>query len=161
VAHLRTAGAGDGEAIVAIFQSAGAAALAYLPILHTDAEDRAFFGRLVATGATTVAVEDDLPLGFIVLGANSVEHLYVDPSAWRRGIGSLLLRDAQARRPGGLGLWVFQRNRAAIAFYESHAFTITETTTGAGNEEGEPDARMVWPGAPTVGDRAYDDPITS
>ena len=147
MAHLRTARAGDGDPVAAIFQSARAAALPYLPILHTDAEDRAFFGRLVATGATTVAVEDELLLGFIVLGANSVEHLYVDPSAWRRGIGSLLLRDAQARRPAGLGLWVFQRNRAAIAFYESHAFTISETTTGADNEEGEPDAWMVWPGA--------------
>lgn len=146
VARLRPARATDVDAVVAIFQSARAAALAYLPLLHTDAEDRVFFGRLLATGATTVAVEDEVLLGFIVLGADSVEHLYVDPSSWRRGIGSLLLRDAQARRPGGLELWVFRRNRAAIAFYESHAFTIAQTTTGSGNEEGEPDARMVWPG---------------
>lgn len=144
--QLRPAHESDGDAIVAIFRAARAAALSFLPILHTDAEDRAVFGRLVAAGATTVAVEDERLLGFLVLGAHSVEHLYVDPSAWRRGVGGRLLRDAQARRPGGLELWVFQRNHPAIAFYASHAFTITQTTTGTGNEEGEPDARMVWPG---------------
>ena len=126
------------DAIVDIFRSARAAALAYLPILHTDAEDRAFVGRLVATGAVTVAVEHDRVVGFIALGAAGIEHLYVDPGWWRRGVGSLLLRHAQALRPGGLELWVFQRNRAAIAFYEAHAFTIAQTTTGADNEEREP-----------------------
>lgn len=147
VAHLRAADAADGNAIVAIFQSARAAALAYLPILHTDAEDRAFFGGLIATGAVIVAVDDERVVGFTALGAASIEHLYVEPGSWRRGVGSLLLRQAQALRPAGLDLWVFQRNRAAIAFYEAHAFAIAETTTGADNEEREPDARMVWPGA--------------
>jgi len=146
VAHLRAANAADGNAIVAIFQSARAAALAYLPILHTDAEDRAFFGGLIAAGGVTVAVDHERVVGFIALGATGIEHLYVDPGSWRRGVGRLLVHHAQAVRPAGLDLWVFQRNRAAIAFYESHAFTIAETTKGAGNEEREPDARMVWPG---------------
>ena len=147
MAHLRAAEAADGDAIVAIFQSARAAALAYLPILHTDAEDRAFFGGLIATGDVTVAVDHERVVGFIALGAASIEHLYVEPGSWRRGVGSLLVHHAQALRPAGLDLWVFQRNRAAIAFYESHAFTIAETTTGADNDERKPDARMAWPGA--------------
>lgn len=146
VAHLRVADAADGNAIVALFQSARAAALAYLPILHTDAEDRAFFGGLIATGAVTVAVEGERVVGFIALGAAGIEHLYVDPGSWRSGVGSLLVHHAQALRPAGLDLWVFQRNRAAIAFYEAHGFTIVQTTTGTDNEEREPDARMVWPG---------------
>jgi ribosomal protein S18 acetylase RimI-like enzyme len=144
---VRAADTADGNTIVAIFQSARAAALAYLPILHTDAEDRVYFGGVIATGVVTVAVEDERVVGFIALSAASIEHLYVDPGSWRRGTGSLLLRQAQALRPGGLHLWVFQRNRAAIAFYESHGFTIAQTTTGAANEEHEPDARMIWPGA--------------
>jgi ribosomal protein S18 acetylase RimI-like enzyme len=106
-----------------------------------------YFGGLIAAGVVTVAVDDERVVGFIALGAASIEHLYVDPGSWRRGTGSLLLREAQALRPGGLDLWVFQRNRAAIAFYESHGFTIAQTTTGADNEEHEPDARMIWPGA--------------
>jgi ribosomal protein S18 acetylase RimI-like enzyme len=151
VSHLRAADAADGPAVVAIFQAARAAALAYLPILHSDAEDRAFFGGLIADGAVTAAADSERVVGFIALSAARIEHLYVDPGAWRRGVGSLLLRHAQTVRPGGLDLWVFRRNRAAIAFYESHGFAIAQTTTGA-NEEREPDARMVWP-APDL-DRA-------
>lgn len=151
MSQLRAADAADCPAVVAIFQAARAAALGYLPILHTDAEDRAFFGGLIAGGAVTAAADPERLVGFIVLGAARVEHLYVDPGAWRRGVGSLLLRHAQAVRPGGLDLWVFQRNRAAIAFYASHGFAIAQTTTGA-NEEREPDARMIWP-APDL-DRA-------
>ncbi|HVF79474.1 MAG TPA: GNAT family N-acetyltransferase [Solirubrobacteraceae bacterium] len=147
--HLRSAQASDVGAIVDVFQSARAAALGFVPVLHTDAEDRDFFGGLITGGAATVAVEDRTVIGFIVLGAACVEHLYVAPVAWRRGIGSLLLRHAQALRPAGLDLWVFQRNRAAVAFYEAHGFQMAETTDGAGNEEREPDARMVWsPGIP-------------
>lgn len=147
VTRLRTAHAGDADAVVGIFQSARAAALPYLPVVHSAAEDRAFFDRLVTSGATTVAVEAERVLGFIVLGATRVEHLYVDPAEQRRGVGSVLLRDAQSKRPSGLDLWVFERNRAAIAFYEAHGFGIVDTTAGAGNEEREPDARMAWPSA--------------
>jgi len=74
-----------------------------------------------------------------------VAHLYVDPEHWRQAIGGALLRRAQAVRPRGLDLWVFQRNTVAIAFHERHGFRIAELTDGSGNEEREPDARMVWP----------------
>ena len=84
---------------------------------------------------------------FIALGEARVEHLYVDPPHWREAIGTALVRHAQAARPDGLDLWVFRRNSAAIAFYERHGFHVAERTDGAGNEEREPDARMVWPGA--------------
>ena len=142
---LRPACAGDVDAIVEIFKSARAAALPSLPVLHTDDEHRAFFGGHVTRGAATVALDRDRIVGFIVLGAGRVEHLYVDPFAQRRGIGSMLLRHAQDRCADGLDLWLFQRNRAAIGFYEQHGFTIAEMTDGAGNEEREPDARMAWP----------------
>jgi ribosomal protein S18 acetylase RimI-like enzyme len=145
MAKLRAGHAGDRDAIVDIFQSARAAALPHLPILHPGAEDRDFFDGHVASGATTVAVDGERVLGFIVLAAARVEHIYVEPGAQRRGVGSLLLCHAQALHPGGLDLWVFQRNRAAIAFYEAHGFAIAETSDGATNEEREPDARMVWP----------------
>lgn len=152
MAQLRAAHAGDADAVVGVFQAARADALAYLPILHSDAEDRAFFGGLVASGATTVAVDGEQVLGFAVVDGGRVEHLYVEPGEQRRGVGSLLLRRAQALYPGGLDLWVFQRSRAAIAFYEAHGFAIAGTTDGAANEEHEPDARMVWRG--TTGDWA-------
>ena len=75
---------------------------------------------------------------------SDVDHLYVHPDHHRQGLGSALLRHAQAARPR-LELWVFQRNADAIAFYEAHGFAIVESTDGAGNEEREPDHRMAWP----------------
>ncbi len=145
MARLRAANAGDREAIVGVFHSARAAALPYLPVLHSGAEDRDFFDGHIAAGATTVAVEDGRVLGFIVVRGERVEHLYIDPGAQRSGVGSVLLCNAQVLHPEGLDLWVFQRNRDAIAFYEAHGFAIAETTDGSANEEREPDARMVWP----------------
>jgi ribosomal protein S18 acetylase RimI-like enzyme len=147
VARLRAAHAGDRDAIVDVFQSARAAALPHLPVLHSGAEDRDFFDGHIAGGATTVAAEGERVLGFIVVGESRVEHLYVEPGAQRAGLGSLLLCHAQAQHPDGLDLWVFQRNRMAIAFYEAHGFAIAETGDGSANEEREPDARMVWPRA--------------
>lgn len=144
---LRGAGLRDGDAIAAVFGAARDRALPFLPVLHTADEDRAFFARVAAAGATTVAVRGGRVIGFIALGKARVEHLYVDPSQWRRGVGGALLRHAQCGCPAGLDLWVFARNAAAIDFYAHHGFRVAERTDGAGNEEREPDVRMIWTAA--------------
>ena len=140
----RAAGPQDADAIAAVFGAARRSAMAYLPDLHTAEEDCAHFAGVVAAGGTTVAVHDRRVVAFITLGEARVEGLYVDPPHWHRGLGTMLLCHAQAVCPGGLDLWVFQRNAVAIAFYEHHGFRIAELTDGD-NEEREPDARMVWP----------------
>jgi len=150
---LRPAGPQDGDAIAAVFGAARRAAMAYLPALHSSDEDRAYFAGVVAAGGTTVALRGGRVVAFIALAEGWVEHLYVDPAHQRHGIGATLLRHAQAAAPEGLELWVFQRNTVAIAFYERHGFRLAERTDGAGNQEREPDARMVWPGQ-RVSDRA-------
>ena len=147
---LRAAEPPDGDAVAAVFGAARRAAMAYLPQLHSRDEDRVHFRGVVAADATTVAVRGGRVVGFVALHEAWVEHLYVEPALWRQGIGAALLRHAQAACPDGLQLWVFQRNTAAIAFYERHGFRIAELTDGAGNEEREPDARMIWPGAERV-----------
>ena len=43
-----------------------------------------------------------------------------------------------------LRLWTFQRNTDAIRFYESHGFKLVRETSGADNEEHEPDALYRW-----------------
>lgn len=143
---LRAAQAGDRRAVAEVFGAARDAALSFLPVVHTAQEHVAYFGGLVDRGGVTVAVAGGEVAGFLAACPGRVEHLYVGPEHWRRGIGSRLLRAVQAAQPGGLELWVFQRNVAAIAFYERHGFAVVEQTDGAGNEEREPDARMVWPG---------------
>ena len=115
----------------------------FLPVLHTDEEDRAYFESLVAGGGVTVAVADGDVAGYLALDGDHVDHLYIRPDHYRQGLGSELLRAAQAQRTQ-LDLWVFQRNTGAIAFYEAHGFTIVESTDGTANDEGEPDHRMAW-----------------
>lgn len=78
-------------------------------------------------------------VGFCAFGRGWLNHLYVDPSYQGLGIGGELLRIAMQSR-GRLTLWVFQQNAQAIRFYESHGFRLIETTDGAKNEEGVPDA---------------------
>jgi ribosomal protein S18 acetylase RimI-like enzyme len=146
MAQLRQARTEDTTAICDVFAASRAAGLPFLPVIHGPDEDLAFFGGLVEHGWTTVAEEDGAIVGFLVLSESRLEHLYVHPDHWRRAIGSQLLHKAQAARPGGFDLWVFQRNGAAIAFYERHGMQVAETTDGADNEELEPDALMVWLG---------------
>ncbi len=143
---IREATSADVSTIVDIFHRARAAALPFLPVLHSPAEDLAFFGGLVDAGAGRVAIEGERVRGFLILGPTSVEHLYVAPDAWRQGIGRALIEEAKRERPAGLDLWVFRRNEGAVAFYAAHGFSVVERTDGAGNEEGEPDVRMAWPG---------------
>lgn len=62
-----------------------------------------------------------------------------------RGIGGLLIRDAQARYPQ-LSLWTFQQNQGARRFYARHGFAELERSDGENgeNEEGLPDIRLGW-----------------
>ncbi len=91
-----------------------------------------------------MADEDGAPLGFVILHGGVIEHLYVQPEHQRRGVGAALLARARAVSPGGLALWCFVRNRPARAFYAREGFIEAEETDGSGNEEREPDVRLVW-----------------
>jgi GNAT superfamily N-acetyltransferase len=135
----------DADAIAAVFLAARAAAMPWLPVLHDHDDVRGFFATRVLGQCDVMVVrrEGDL-IGFLALCGDVVDHLYVRPQDRRRGIGSELLREAQARRPGGLELWAFQRNAPALAFYAKHGFAELFRTDGRDNEEREPDVRLGW-----------------
>jgi putative acetyltransferase len=139
---LRPARSADAPAITGVFQAARDHSLAFLPRLHTDAEDHAFFAGVVARDEVTVAEAGGTVVAFLALARDELEHLYVHPDHHRTGLGTALLAHAQAARTR-LELWVFQRNAGAIAFYEAHGFAIVGATEGD-NEEREPDFRMAW-----------------
>jgi GNAT superfamily N-acetyltransferase len=122
---------GDADEIARIFMASRRDALPYLPELHTDEDTHDFFAK------GTI-------LGFVAVKPGWVDHLYLRPGHYRRGIGSLLLAKAKSLQPGGLTLWAFQKNTRARAFYESHGFKPIEFTDGAANEENEPDVRYGW-----------------
>jgi GNAT superfamily N-acetyltransferase len=98
-----------------------------------------------------VAEHEGRPLGFLALRRSRTNHwetlekLYVDPTEQGRRIGTVLLDKAKELRPGGLHLWVFQKNAGARRFYERHGFQLVKLTDGSANMEREPDALYAWP----------------
>ncbi|HLX20745.1 MAG TPA: GNAT family N-acetyltransferase [Gaiellaceae bacterium] len=139
---IRRAALTDVEAIVAVFERSFAT-LDFLPRLHTHEQHLGFFDRCVADCETWVA-DDGEVLGFVVLREAELTQLYVDPSAFRRGIGAALLDTAKAERPDGFTLWVFQENAGARRFYEAHGLQCVRLTDGSFNEERTPDALYAW-----------------
>ena len=146
---VRAAPAGDLGGIVAVFERSRAAAMPWLPVLHSPDEDLRFFADEIDRSQAWVSLAEGQVTAFAVLRDGWLHHLYVDPPCQGRGIGGELLDRVVAASPGGLQLWVFERNVRAQAFYRVHGFEVVERTDGAGNEEREPDLLMSYtPGAP-------------
>ena len=83
--------------------------MTYLPRIPD--EDRPKLGGwIVERHEVWVAEQDGIVTGFIGLEPGYLSHIYVDPSAQNRGIGTALLAHAKALLPDGMQLWVFQRN---------------------------------------------------
>jgi GNAT superfamily N-acetyltransferase len=76
-----------------------------------------------------------------------VPHLHVASGWQRQEIGTRLIGRAKAAAPGGLALYAFRRNHAALALFAWHGFALTACHDGAANDEAEPDLRLVRPAA--------------
>ena len=147
---IRRAVAADAEAVVRVFQAARTGAMPWLPVLHTTEEDVGFFGRALA-GEAYVFELDGAVAGFAVVGEAELDHLYVEPDAQGRGIGSALFALVAEVRPNGFRLWVFRDNTAARRFYEARGCRVVRGTDGADNEERTPDVLYEWsPPAPAT-----------
>jgi GNAT superfamily N-acetyltransferase len=145
--RLREALASDADALAAIHLAARRNAMPYLPVLHTDAEVRAWLAEVVLPNARVwVAELGGGTVGYLALRGDSLDHLYVAPTHQSRGVGTRLLAHAKELSPTGLRLYAFQRNQGARAFYGAHGFVARRFSTGAGNEEREPDVLYQWVG---------------
>ncbi|MFI8158691.1 GNAT family N-acetyltransferase [Streptomyces microflavus] len=146
--RIRPATAQDAEAVTGVFLASRAAAMPYLPRVHSDEDTLAWITHVVLPTSTAVRVAEGAEgelLGFAVLaGDDELDHLYLRPDALRRGIGSRLLAEVREAAGGPLKLYVFQRNTAARAFYERHGFTAVAFDDGGRNEENEPDVLYHW-----------------
>ena len=117
----------------------------HLPRLHSKRGTETWFQDVVLPrDEVYVAEADGRAVGFLALGAEVLEQLYLLPGYQRRGIGSSLLAFAKDLRPDGFRLYVFQRNDGARRFYERHGLRLLGLGDGSGNEEGEPDALHGW-----------------
>jgi GNAT superfamily N-acetyltransferase len=145
--EIREAVPADTDRVATVFQHARRAAMPWLPVIHTDAEDRRFFGRTVDSGHVVVAVLDDEVVGFAAVDPveHLLDHLYVDPALHRRGVGRRLVDHVRAEHEGPLQLWAFTENRSARAFYAALGAVELYETDGSGNEERTPDVRLELP----------------
>ncbi|MEO7664864.1 MAG: GNAT family N-acetyltransferase, partial [Candidatus Limnocylindrales bacterium] len=116
------------------------------PSAHPDDAVRRWIREeIVPREETFVAVEPDGTIaGFMSLHENDLEQLYVRPDRFDRGIGSRFVDLAKERRPGGIGLYAFQANARARAFYERRGFRVERLGNGESNEERQPDMRYEW-----------------
>jgi ribosomal protein S18 acetylase RimI-like enzyme len=146
---LRRARPGDAPAIAETHLASRRQGLPYLPDVHTDAETYQWVAEVMLPQQEVwVAEIAGEVAGFAALHEGWLEHLYIAPAYQGRGLGSALLDLAMSRSPGGLQLFAFQRNERARHFYEQRGFVAEWFGDGSENEEGEPDVRYRWPGAP-------------
>jgi GNAT superfamily N-acetyltransferase len=82
--------------------------------------------RFFAEGRWTVRVArlDGRLVGFCAVAKQEklLDQLFILPSAQGHGIGSTLLREAQAHNPDGLGMRVQLTNKDALRLYARHGF---------------------------------------
>ena len=114
----------------------------WLPVLHSEAENIHFFGRMIDHDMVWVA-DDGNVRGFLALEEDYVHALYVARGARGHGIGSALLDAAKAGR-ARLELYTFVANTGARRFYGRHGFVEAGRSDGTQNDEGLPDIFMVW-----------------
>ncbi|MFC4030685.1 GNAT family N-acetyltransferase [Streptomyces polygonati] len=143
---VRTAAASDAAAIAQVHIRSREATMPYLPPRQrTDAQVEAWARDiLLPRSAVWVAEAGGRIVGYAAVEQDVLNALYLLADARRQGIGTLLLRQAQAHCPAGLSLFVFQKNTDARAFYAHHGFRVTDTSDGSGNMEHEPDMTMRW-----------------
>ncbi|GAA4694088.1 hypothetical protein GCM10023226_35210 [Nocardioides nanhaiensis] len=158
---IRPAHDGDAAALAGIHVAARRAAPMPDPV-HPDAVVHEHLARAIARagsgdggrGGHEVWVAQEARgrvVGYLRLDDAWLEDLYVHPAAAGAGVGSALLGLAQAARPAGFSLWVFESNAPARAFYARHGLVELERTDGSENEEQAPDVRMAWSGVDPVG----------
>jgi ribosomal protein S18 acetylase RimI-like enzyme len=87
-------------------------------------------------GQVTVAESTSGVLGFVAFAHGELTWLYVDPSAYRSGVGRALLKHAIEANSGNLSTEVLVGNDAALALYLSEGFRIAKRVDGrlTGNE---------------------------
>ena len=142
---IRRATPADADAVGRVFVAARDR-MPYLPRIDDDA--RRWLGSLlVERHRLWVWDENGQVAGFVGVDGGELSHLYIAPPAQGRGIGTALVEHAKSLSPGGLELWVFQRNEGARRFYERHGFRLARLTDGADNMEREPDALYAWAGS--------------
>lgn len=114
----------------------------WMPVLHSEAENIHFFGKMIENDLVWVA-EDSTVRGFIAREDDYIHALYVARGARGHGIGTKLMDRAKSDC-ARLELYTFVANTGARRFYGRHGFREIERSDGSRNDEGLPDIFLVW-----------------
>ena len=107
-------------------------------------QDMDFFrDHILKENEVWVADVANRPAAFMALRDDFIDHLYVHPDRWRRGVGVALLDFARQRSPQHLWLYTLQINKNARAFYEKNGF-VAEKFGMSPPPESEPDVEYHW-----------------
>lgn len=147
---LRKAKRDDSERIADIYLASRKRYLPYAPLAHTDDAIHSWVReRLIPTGNVIVVLEGGCIRGFLATSRDSghgwIDHLYLDPEAVSRGLGSVLLEEAKCALGSPIRLYTFQENNRARRFYRRHGFREIEFGDGASNEEKVADVLLECP----------------
>ncbi len=159
--EIRLATLADADGIAEIHLQSIAEGPPWLRLVHSAVEVHEWVASHVVPELETwvAEAEDGTIVGMLSLaGDQELDHLYLLPGWWRRGVGRRFVELAKELRAGGLELWCFQRNERGLAFYRAMGFEEVHRTDGAGNEEREPDVRLAWRPAGASGSAAGSQP---
>jgi GNAT superfamily N-acetyltransferase len=143
-AAIRKATVEDDRDIIRVLRASRLASLPYAPPVHSEADDLEWARRsLIPSGGVTVAVVEGRIVGVMAVSRRQscswIDQLYIEPTLYRRRIGTQLLQTALASLERPIRLYTFQQNRPARRFYERHGFRPIQFTNGRDNEERCPD----------------------
>lgn len=111
---------------------------------HFFYEDRDYFREhVLADNQVWVLDLEDMVVAFMAIQGDFIDHLYVHPDFWRRGLGQLLLDFARRLSPGHLWLYTLQINANARTFYEKNGFVVEHLSVSP-PPESEPDVEYHW-----------------
>jgi GNAT superfamily N-acetyltransferase len=116
---------------------------AWMPRLHSRAEELAHAADLIDRGWVTVAERVGRVRGFLARDGASLHALYVCRAARGNGLGGRLLTAAQTSS-ARLVVWTPEANKDAHRFYERAGFALAERSDGSANDEGLPDRCYLW-----------------
>lgn len=142
--NCRRATIADAAAIASVF-CPSFRLLTFLPMLHTEEEDRRFIENVIlAECEVTAAKADGRIISFLARRDEEIRLLHTHPAYLGMGAGTVLVEAAKASGVTALELWCFQANTRVRRFYEARGFPPVRFTNGDGNEEKMPDIRYRW-----------------
>lgn len=142
---LRPATTADFPALVALWERSVRATHDFLPPAVIEELRPLILEQYLPALAVQVAEQQGVPLGFVSVGGDRVEMLFIEPAARGQGIGRLLLEHAlhhqQAR-----AVDVNEQNCQALAFYQHLGFEVIGRSALDGEGRPFPLLHLRWPG---------------